>query len=100
MVREPKDVLNVVTVSFNNERDATQALTALQDLDSAGHVEVGEAGVIHRTSMGWVSPKTRREEGLVERLRDALDGPNKVTRMTEWRPLSISVAVFSRNRSR
>ena len=79
MVREPKDVLNVVTVSFNNERDATQALTALQDLDSAGLVVVGEAGVIHRTSMGWVSPRTRREEGLVERLRDALDGPNKVT---------------------
>jgi hypothetical protein len=79
MVREPAGDLNVVIVSFDNERDANQALTALQELDAAGHVEVGEAGVIQRTTMGWVSPRTHREKGFVERLRDVLDGPNKVT---------------------
>jgi hypothetical protein len=33
MVREPAGDLNVVIVNFNNERDAHQALTALQDPD-------------------------------------------------------------------
>jgi hypothetical protein len=79
MVREPAGDLNVVIVSFKNERDAREALIALQDLDSAGYVDVGEAGVIERTVMGWVSPKAGRDMSFIDRLRDALDGPNTIT---------------------
>lgn len=80
MGREPTGDVNVVIVSFTNERDAREALIALNELDAARHVDVVEAGVIERTVMGWVSPKVGgRGKSFIDRLKDALDGPNKVT---------------------
>ena len=83
-VAEGWDVHNVIAVSFEDDRTAYKALTALTELDSQQRVHVAEAVVVERDEDGQVVAKDRVEStslpgaasgGLIGLLVGVLGGP-------------------------
>jgi hypothetical protein len=74
-MREAKTSLNFVIANFQNEHDSRQAIEVIERLDGQGHIGLGEIGVIERTTMGWVAPKSLKKGSSIEGLADALNVP-------------------------
>ncbi len=74
-MREAATSLNVIVVTFPDKNSAYQAIEAIENLDAQGHIELGEVGIIERTELGWVAPKSPEKGRSLESLTDALDVP-------------------------
>jgi uncharacterized membrane protein len=83
-VAEGWDGHNVIAVSFENDRNAYEALTSLKELDSQKRVRVAEAVVVERGQDGQVVEKDRVEStslpasasgGLIGLLIGVIGGP-------------------------
>jgi hypothetical protein len=74
-MRESTTSLNVIVANYANEGDASRAVEVIEQLDGQGHIQVGEIGIIERTTMGWVAPKSLEKGSSIEGLADALNVP-------------------------
>jgi uncharacterized membrane protein len=83
-VAEAWDGHNVIAVSFEDDRNAYQALTSLKELDSQQRISVGEAVVVERDQNGQLVEKDSVETtsvpatasgGLIGLLLGVIGGP-------------------------